>query len=75
MWKEKLNDWRRHWQAKEGFHPAGLDILRYIGPGLLVTVGFIDPGNWASNFAADGAMSLGGNDASFLTSRLPRHPG
>ena len=23
-----------------------------IGPGLLVTVGFIDPGNWASNFAA-----------------------
>ena len=31
---------------------GGLDILRYIGPGLLVTVGFIDPGNWASNFAA-----------------------
>ena len=36
-------------------HPrylGGLDIFRYIGPGLLVTVGFIDPGNWASNFAA-----------------------
>lgn len=31
---------------------GGLDILRYIGPGLLVTVGFIDPGNWASNLAA-----------------------
>lgn len=31
---------------------GGLDILRHIGPGLLVTVGFIDPGNWASNFAA-----------------------
>lgn len=29
-----------------------LDFLRYIGPGLLVTVGFIDPGNWASNIAA-----------------------
>jgi manganese transport protein len=28
------------------------DILKYIGPGLLVTVGFIDPGNWASNLAA-----------------------
>ena len=28
------------------------DLLRYIGPGLLVTVGFIDPGNWASNLAA-----------------------
>lgn len=31
---------------------GGLDVLKYIGPGLLVTVGFIDPGNWASNFAA-----------------------
>ena len=31
---------------------GGLDIFRYIGPGLLVTVGFIDPGNWATNFAA-----------------------
>ena len=31
---------------------GGLDMFRYIGPGLLVTVGFIDPGNWASNFAA-----------------------
>ena len=28
------------------------NILTYIGPGLLVTVGFIDPGNWASNVAA-----------------------
>lgn len=29
-----------------------LDFLKYIGPGMLVTVGFIDPGNWASNIAA-----------------------
>ncbi|MBF0458162.1 MAG: Nramp family divalent metal transporter [Nitrospirae bacterium] len=29
-----------------------LEILRYIGPGLFVTVGFIDPGNWATNMAA-----------------------
>lgn len=35
---------------KPGF--GGLDIIKYIGPGLLVTVGFIDPGNWASNIAA-----------------------
>lgn len=28
------------------------EILKYVGPGLLVTVGFIDPGNWASNMAA-----------------------
>ena len=35
-------------------HPrlGGLEILKYIGAGLLVTVGFIDPGNWASNLAA-----------------------
>jgi manganese transport protein len=32
---------------------AGLwNPLQYLGPGLLVTVGFIDPGNWASNLAA-----------------------
>lgn len=29
-----------------------MNFLRYLGPGLLVTVGFIDPGNWASNIAA-----------------------
>jgi manganese transport protein len=28
------------------------ELFKYIGPGLLVTVGFIDPGNWASNIAA-----------------------
>lgn len=28
------------------------ELLHYVGPGLLVTVGFIDPGNWASNIAA-----------------------
>ena len=31
---------------------GALEILKYIGPGFLVTVGFIDPGNWASNVAA-----------------------
>ena len=29
-----------------------MEFLRYLGPGILVTVGFIDPGNWASNVAA-----------------------
>lgn len=28
------------------------ELLRYLGPGILVTVGFIDPGNWAANMAA-----------------------
>ncbi len=41
---------RRHKPRLEA--PA---FLRYIGPGLLVTVGFIDPGNWASNIAAGAA--------------------
>ena len=31
---------------------GALDIFKYIGPGLLVTIGFIDPGNWAANIAA-----------------------
>jgi len=36
-------------------HRPGKDVtavFRYIGPGILVTVGFIDPGNWAVNLAA-----------------------
>ena len=46
-WIGRLLDRRKH-------HPVsgGLEIFKYIGPGLLVTVGFIDPGNWASNLAA-----------------------
>jgi manganese transport protein len=28
------------------------EALKYVGPGLLVTIGFIDPGNWAANIAA-----------------------
>jgi manganese transport protein len=42
-------------ELKNKTHPrvmGAFDIFKYIGPGLLVTVGFIDPGNWASNFAA-----------------------
>lgn len=27
-------------------------MTKFIGPGLLVTIGFIDPGNWATNIAA-----------------------
>lgn len=36
-----------------------LKIFKFIGPGLLVTVGFIDPGNWASNIA--GGATFGYN--------------
>lgn len=47
--------WKIIKELKRKDHPrylGGVDFFRYIGPGLLVTVGFIDPGNWASNFAA-----------------------
>ncbi len=39
-------------KTKRTAHNPQLDFFKYIGPGLLVTVGFIDPGNWASNVAA-----------------------
>jgi len=41
-----LFSWNEHTRAVLS------DIRKYIGPGLLVTVGFIDPGNWAANVAA-----------------------
>lgn len=34
------------------FKRSNLNVFRLLGPGILVTVGFIDPGNWASNIAA-----------------------
>lgn len=34
------------------FKKSNLNVFRLLGPGVLVTVGFIDPGNWASNIAA-----------------------
>jgi manganese transport protein len=48
MFKFLRNIDRKGYKARFG----GLEILKFIGPGLLVTVGFIDPGNWASNLAA-----------------------
>jgi manganese transport protein len=39
-------DWSTHTKAVVS------DIRKFLGPGLLVTVGFIDPGNWAANVAA-----------------------
>jgi len=52
--KNILLIWR---QTFSKHHPKlhGLEILRFVGPGLLVTVGFIDPGNWASNLSAGSA--------------------
>ena len=46
------NIWQELKDKNHKRYLGGLDFFKYIGPGLLVTVGFIDPGNWASNFAA-----------------------
>ncbi|WP_294331352.1 Nramp family divalent metal transporter [uncultured Sphingomonas sp.] len=43
--------------------PAGLPplakLLRYMGPGLLVSVGYIDPGNWATDIEAGSRYGYG----------------
>ena len=46
--------WKRTSQ-KHSPRFGALEIFKYIGPGFLVTVGFIDPGNWAANVAAGSA--------------------
>ena len=48
----RLNSFRSFLRGREPQPRAALEFLRYIGPGILVTVGFIDPGNWAANVAA-----------------------
>lgn len=42
------------WLKTDNHNPkiSAFELIKYVGPGLLVTVGFIDPGNWASNLAA-----------------------
>jgi manganese transport protein len=53
LYLQKIGNWfqsLRQRKHRPGFGVA--ELLKFIGPGLLVTVGFIDPGNWASNLAA-----------------------
>ena len=47
-----LKGLKRYFQEEHGLNQRAREVLRYIGPGILVTVGFIDPGNWAANMAA-----------------------
>lgn len=47
-----MSFWSKYFGRDHKPRLGGLEIFKYIGPGLLVTVGFIDPGNWASNLAA-----------------------
>jgi len=54
MKKDIRNIFQSFTDLKRKDHKPGygaLDIIKFIGPGLLVTVGFIDPGNWAANIA------------------------
>jgi len=51
MDKSRWEQFRSHWRLRRP-DTGTLNPLRYLGPGLLVAVGFIDPGNWASNLAA-----------------------
>ena len=48
MLKNLLGKWKNEGHRR----PQIASFLKYLGPGLLVTVGFIDPGNWAANVAA-----------------------
>lgn len=54
MKKNKLRTFKVKYLLKDEHKPelTALDFIKYIGPGLIVTVGFIDPGNWASNVSA-----------------------
>ena len=47
------------WGENHSGHKGGRELLRWVGPGLLVTVGFIDPGNWATNMAAGSTYGYG----------------
>jgi len=37
---------------------TAFEFLKYVGPGLLVTMGFIDPGNWATDIAAGSTFGV-----------------
>jgi manganese transport protein len=49
---KNLRDFTHRWTKKESPVLGALEVFKFIGPGLLVTVGFIDPGNWAANISA-----------------------
>jgi len=59
---QQLNDidWRAAFEAQQGFRSVAVPIgagqfwrkmLAYAGPGCLVAVGYMDPGNWATDLA------------------------
>jgi len=57
-----MNRWIGRFLDRRRHHPVsgGLEIFKYIGPGLLVTVGFIDPGNRRNGYAGEPVARLRG---------------
>ena len=47
-----MTSWKDYFCLHHPARKSAREFLQYIGPGILITVGFIDPGNWASNMAA-----------------------
>ena len=47
--------------------PAGMSVFRkmlaFAGPGFLVAVGYMDPGNWATDLAAGSALVYGSENS------------
>lgn len=39
--------------------PSWKKLLRFLGPGLLISVGYMDPGNWATDIAAGSKFGYG----------------
>lgn len=50
--QKMFNKIYRYFKTRHKPSATAIEFLKYLGPGLLVTVGFIDPGNWAANVSA-----------------------
>lgn len=47
-----LSTWERSWGGENRWGLGLRDVLKALGPGFLVSVGYMDPGNWGTNLAA-----------------------
>ncbi|GCF08824.1 Nramp family divalent metal transporter [Dictyobacter arantiisoli] len=47
-----LSGWTQAWSGDNHWGIGGRDVLKALGPGFLVSVGYMDPGNWGTNLAA-----------------------
>jgi manganese transport protein len=47
-----LSSWKHSWGGENRWGVGPQDVLKALGPGFLVSVGYMDPGNWGTNLAA-----------------------